>query len=135
MGKTVRLVGPRQREHAKALIDQAPDGWTVSIGEETRTQEQNRKLWACLRDIRDQVMPEFAPDDIKLRFLHALGKEMRFLPELEGAGHFPVGQSSRTLSKSQFAGLLELILAYGAREGVQWRDDARNVFAEYGISG
>jgi hypothetical protein len=54
-----------------------------------------------------------------------LGQEMRFLPELEGAGMFPVGQRSSTLSKSQFTGLIELLFAYGAKHGVRWSDKSQ----------
>lgn len=94
----------------------------MAIGEQTRSQEQNALMWPLISDIQKQV-PEaatFSADDMKLRFIHALGQEMRFLPELEGAGMFPVGQRSSTLSKTQFSALLELIFAYGARHGVRW---------------
>jgi len=120
--RTIKLSTPQARERALSLVSTAPEGYCVAIGEETRTQEQNALLWPLLADIRDQVPGHgvFSPDDTKLRFLHALGQEMRFLPELEGAGMFPVGQRSSTLSKSQFSLLLELIFKYGAEHGVRW---------------
>lgn len=126
MSVAVRLVGPRQREHAKRLIDIAPIGDMVRIGKETRSEEQNRKLWPMIDDLRRQI-PELAErtrDDIKLQFLNALGVEMRFLPTLEGEGVFPVGLRSSTLTKAQFSGLLELLYAYGAKRDVQWSDPA-----------
>lgn len=126
MTDTVRLVGPRQREHAKQLIDLAGEGYVVRIGKETRSEEQNRKLWPMLDDIRRQVpeMAEFNRDDMKLRFLNALGVEMRFLPALEGEGVFPVGLRSSTLTKAQFSALIELLYKYGAENGVVWSDPA-----------
>lgn len=126
MSLSVRLVGPRQREHAKRLIDLAALGDVVRIGKETRSDEQNRKLWPMLDDIRQQVpgMGDFSRDDMKLRFLNALGVEMRFLPALEGEGVFPVGLRSSTLTKAQFSGLLELLYKYGAEKGVVWSDPA-----------
>lgn len=126
MTDTIRLVGPRQREHAKQLIDLAGDGYVVRIGKETRSEEQNRKLWPMLDDIRRQVpeMAEFNRDDMKLRFLNALGVEMRFLPSLEGEGLFPVGLRSSTLTKAQFSGLIELLYKYGAEKGVVWSNPA-----------
>lgn len=126
MSLTVRLVGPRQREHAKRLIDMAADGDVMRLGKETRSEEQNRKLWPMIDDLRRQI-PELAErtrDDIKLQFLNALGVEMRFLPTLEGEGVFPVGLRSSTLTKQQFSGLLELLYAFGAKHGVQWTDPA-----------
>lgn len=126
MTDTIRLVGPRQREHAKQLIDLAGDGYVVRIGKETRSEEQNRKLWPMIDDLRRQVpdMAEFNRDDIKLRFLNALGVEMRFLPALENEGMFPVGLRSSTLTKAQFSGLIELLYEFGARHDVKWTDPA-----------
>lgn len=121
---TIRLTGAVQRAHAKRLIDEAPDGHVVKLGAETRRDAQNRKLWPMLQDLRSQVpeLASYALDDIKLRFLNALGAEMRFLPALENEGMFPVGLKSSTLTVQQFAGLIELIYAYGAKHGVRWSE-------------
>lgn len=122
--QSIRLVGPTQREHAKRVIDAAPDGYVAKIAAETRRDAQNRKLWPMLADIRAQVpgFDAYSADDIKLRFLNALGVEMRFLPALEGAGAFPVGLRSSTLTVEQFSGLVELLYEFGARHGVKWSE-------------
>ena len=120
--RTVFLVGDMQRAYAKRLIDQAPLGYVVKVAEETRSDAQNSMMWPLIKDLRRQV-PDFAAfsaEDMKLRFLNALGTEMRFLPALEGAGIFPVGQRSSLLTKSQFSALIELMLMEGARHGVEW---------------
>jgi len=125
-GQTIILAGPRQREWAKQCIDAAPNGFVVKIAEETRNDRQNRRLHAMLGDLRKQV-PEFMPysvDDLKLRFLDALGTEMRYLPKLEGVGLFPVGLRSSTLSVSQFSALIELLFMIGAKHDVRWSDPA-----------
>jgi hypothetical protein len=126
--ETVRLVGPRQRAYAKRLIDDAPDGYVMKLAAETRRDAQNRKLWPMLADIQQQVpgFDEFQADDIKMRFLNALGTEMRFLPALEGQGSFPVGLKSSTLTVEQFSGLVELIYEFGARHGVTFTEPMRN---------
>ena len=131
--QTIRLIGPSQREYARKCIDQAPEGGVCKIAAETRRDKQNRMMWPLLADLQQQVpaMATFAADDIKLRFLNALGQEMRFLPELEGGGMFPVGQRSSTLTVQQFAGLIELILAYGAKHGVQWSRKSQDQISEY----
>ena len=124
MAKTIRLVGPRQREYAKQQIDAAFDGYVMKLGAETRRDAQNRKLWPMLQDLQRQVpgFETYSLDDLKLRFLNALGVEMRFLPALEGEGMFPVGLKSSTLTVAQFSGLIELLYAYGARHGVRWSE-------------
>jgi hypothetical protein len=120
----VRLLGDTQRAYAKRAIDQAPAGYVMRLGAETRRDAQNRKLWPMLGDLKRQVpaMAGSTLDDLKLRFLNALGAEMRFLPALEGEGMFPVGLRSSTLTVQQFSGLVELIYAYGAKHGVRWSE-------------
>ena len=79
-------------------------------------------------DLRSQIpaLNTYSTDDIKLRFLNALGVEMRFLPCLEGEGAFPVGLRSSTLTKDQFSALIELLFEYGSRHGVEWSEPQRN---------
>lgn len=121
---TIRLVGPHQRAYAHQAIEQAPIGYVVKIAAETRRDVQNRKLWPMLADIQKQVpgFETFSAEDIKLRFLNALGTEMRFLPTLEGEGMFPIGMRSSTLTVSQFAALIELLYIFGAKNDVHWSD-------------
>lgn len=122
--QTIRLVGETQRNFACQSIVEAPAGYVVKIGAETRRDAQNRKLWPMLADIQRQVpeMAAYSAEDIKLRFLNALGTEMRYLPALEGQGIFPVGLKSSTLTVEQFSGLIELLYEYGARHGVVWTE-------------
>lgn len=122
--QTIRLVGDTQRNFARQAILEAPAGHVVKIGAETRRDAQNRKLWPMLADIQRQVpeMATYTAEDIKLRFLNALGTEMRYLPALEGQGIFPVGLKSSTLTVEQFSGLIELLYEYGARHGVVWTE-------------
>lgn len=119
---TIRLATAAQREHAKRLIDRAAADHVMHVAEETRNDRQNRALWGYIKQLRKQLpeLAKFSPEDVKLRFLHALGAELRFLPELEGQGMFPVGYRSSVLTKEQFGGLLTLIQEYGARHGVQF---------------
>jgi len=128
----IKLATDHQRVLAKSYIDRAPIGWIVQISEETRNARQNRLMWPLLKDLQEQVesMATFSTDDIKLRFMHALGQEMRFLPELEGSGMFPVGQRSSLLTVRQFAGLIELIFQYGAKNGVLWSRNSIESFGE-----
>lgn len=128
---SVRLTGDVQRAHAVKLVMQAPVGWVMKLAAETRRDAQNRKLWPMLADIQRQVdgFETFTLEDMKLRFMNALGTEMRFLPALEGEGMFPVGLKSSTLTVAQFAGLIELIYAFGAKHDVRWSDPAERIAA------
>jgi hypothetical protein len=122
---TTRLRTKHQRERAKQLVDRAPEDWVCVLREETRNDRQNRAMWGFIRQLREALpdtMGRFSPEDCKLQFLHALGAEMRFLPELDGAGMFPVGYRSSTLTKDQFSALLEIIAAYAAKHGVELQE-------------
>lgn len=124
--RTVFLDSKRGREHAKRLIDSVPDDWVCRVSQRTRTDEQNKALWARIRDLREQLpeLAEYSPEQVKLRFMDALGHEMTFLPKLEGVGVFPVGYRSSQLTVEQFGALLTLLDEYGARHGVQWSEAA-----------
>ncbi len=122
MAKTIRLIGDTQRAYAKQCIDDAEPTDVCKIAKETRSDAQNRLMWPMIDDLRRQVPDhaKFTAEQTKLRFLDALGDEMVFLPKIEGAGMFPVGQRSSTLTKEQFTLLIELIFMEGNRCGVEW---------------
>ncbi len=111
------------RKRAQAAIATAPHGARVKIEEPKRTLDQNALLWPLLTDIATQVQHhgEYrTPDEWKGLFMHACGKEVRFLPALDGKGFVPFGMRSSQLSKGDFSQLLEFILAWGAENGVRF---------------
>lgn len=114
------------------MIRSAPLGHTVTIAEETRSIEQNRLMWPLIKDMREQNagMAQFTPEQVKLRFLDALGDETEYLPKVWGAGFFAVGQRSSTLTKGQFSLLLELMFKWGAENGVRWSPKSEQSRAE-----
>jgi len=134
MKRTIKLTGDRQRQHALQCVIEAPQGYCVTIAEETRTQEQNRLLWPLLSDIRSQVDHDgvWSAEQWKFRFLNELENEMTLLPRLDGNGSFIVGQRSSQLGKAMFSNLLEIIFAYGARNGVRWSAKSNDVFNSQG---
>ena len=129
---TYKLVNQTVRQRAIQAVLDAPEGFTVVVGPETRSQAQNRLFWPLIADIRAQNpdMAQFTPDQVKLRFLNALDSEMQFLPELWGGGMFAVGQRSSTLSKRDFSLLVELVFKWGAENGIRWSDKSRFTYDE-----
>ena len=124
MSKPIFLVGESQKRYAKQLIDDAPSDFVVIIRQKTRSDVQNAKLHAMLTDLRRAKTPisQHSIEDLKLIFLQALRAESRVLPTLDGKGMFPIGQRTSTLTKAQFAGLIELIYAYAAPFEVKWSE-------------
>jgi hypothetical protein len=111
------------RELAKRAIERAPEGYVADIKESSRSLEQNRALHGLIHQIMRQrthhngirmSLPKW-----KALFMDALGEEVEFIPNLDGTGVVPMGLSTRELSVERFSQLIELILAWCAREGLE----------------
>lgn len=123
-GQTIRLVSPETRRRAHMLIEAAPDGAVLNIQEAKRSDQQNRKLWACISDIaRAKPDGRTYPVDVwKSLFMAEAGFKPIFEPSLDGQGVIPIGYKSSRLDKREFADLLTAVLAYGDQHGVQWSE-------------
>ena len=118
------LHSPSQRAYAHRSIDEAPARAVVSITEQSRTVEQNAKLWAMLEDVR-RAEPEgrkWVKETWKAAFMHALGHAVEFCEGLDGRGPFPIGFRSSRLKVDQMSDLIESIYEYGSRHGVEWSE-------------
>lgn len=104
----------------------------VTLGRETRTLDQNAKLWAMLADVSRQVEwygRKLTNEDWKHVFTAALTQQ-EAVPGING-GFVVLGQSTRKMKKRQFAELIELIYAFGSEHNVQWSEKAEDVCKEY----
>lgn len=127
IGQTIRLVGPEQRRLAHDLIDKAPDRAIVNIRPETRSNDQNAKMWAMLSDVA-RAKPEgreYTTEIWKALFMAEAGFKPHFEPSLDGKGVVPIGYKSSRLAKAEFADVIEAIYAYGAEHGVEWSEPVR----------
>ncbi|MFZ5667989.1 MAG: recombination protein NinB [Pseudomonadota bacterium] len=122
MTRRTYVVHGKTRDAIHREVVRAPDGYRVTFEEPLRTGEQNALLWVWLSEIARQRPvhngARMTADLWKAVFMQALGAEMVMLPTLDGDGFFPLGHRSSRLSKAEFAGLLTLIDAWSAREGV-----------------
>lgn len=117
------------REKAKRWIDQAPPGTRVEYKAPKRSLEQNSMMWACLTEVADQVTHhglKLTTEDWKLIFIDALKRENRIAPNLEGTGFVSLGRSTSDLSKEEMTDMIELIMAFGAKHGVVFKDSNTN---------
>ena len=120
----IKLVGPKQRERAKIIIDSAPAGHLVSVREPTRSNDQNARMWAMLTDISKVCELDgrkFIRDDWKIIFMRECGWDVTFLPGFDGRP-FPAGFSSSKMTVRQMADLITFIGSYGDERGVQWSE-------------
>lgn len=108
-------------ERAKALT-MAGHRLTLTLAPEKRSDAQNRRLWAMLRDISQQVDwhgNKLSDEEWKDVFTAAL-KRQKVVPGLDG-GFVVCGQRTSKMTKAEMAELQELMEAFGAQHGVQFR--------------
>jgi hypothetical protein len=123
MKRTFILAHDLARVNAAKFCMDAPEGWIVTIGEPTRTLEQNALLWPLLQRLADQVVwhgAKLSKEDWKDMLTASLRKQ-RAAPGIDG-GFVVFGERTKTYSKAQFSELLELIYAFGAQHGVTFEE-------------
>jgi len=93
----------------------------VEAKRETRSLEQNARLWALLTDVSKQVDwygHKLTPEEWKDVFTAALKKE-KVVPGING-GFVVLGQSTSKMSIAEMVELQTLIEAFGADKDVKW---------------
>lgn len=122
------LNGIADRNKAAKWAHQAAPGTRVEFKATKRTLPQNDRMWAMLTDVAQQCQHNgrrYTPDQWKVLFMHACGREVQFIPALDGSTFIPWGQSSSDLSVGEMTDLIEFIFAWGAEHGVVFQDEAR----------
>lgn len=114
--------GSRDQAHSwleKALRNYQPgEPWVMELRPAKRSDAQNSALWSLLgqivkaRPVHNGVQMD--AETYKALFLAALGREVRFVPTLDGTSMLPLGLRSSKLTKTEFSDLLEMILAWCA---------------------
>lgn len=118
-------------DRAKAVnwIGKAPWGTRVEFKAAKRTLPQNDRMWAMLTDIAEQKTHfgrRYTPDKWKVIFLQACGREVQFIPSLDGATFIPWGRSSSDLSKGEMSDLIEFMFAWGAENDVTFKEPEKD---------
>lgn len=108
-------------QHAKGWLMAGDQRLTLEIRPENRSDAQNRRLWAMLADISDQVDwygHKLTADEWKDVFSASL-KRTKVVPGLDG-GFVVCGQSTSKMTKAEMCELQELMEAFGADKGVKF---------------
>lgn len=115
------------RARAARYVAQAPFGTRIEFKAAKRTLPQNDRMWAMLTDIarqKEHSGRKYTPDEWKVLFMHACGRETQFVPALNGTGFLPLGYRSSDLSKAEMSDLIEFMMAWGTENGVTFHDQA-----------
>lgn len=130
--QTFRLVHERARQLASLACVAAPDGYVVTIRPPTRSLEQNAFLHAALTDIAAQFLwhgKRLSVDVWKrlctASWLRERNAAPELIPALDGNGFDVIYERTSQLTVEQMSELLEWCLAFGAQNGVKFKDNVR----------
>lgn len=122
MGRALLVLdSPADRQKAVTWIGKAPVGTRVEFKASKRSLPQNDLMWALLTDFSQQFAMndrKYDPSQWKAIFLHAFGREISFLPSLDGKTFLPIEMSSSDLSKEEMTDFIEFIIKEAAERGV-----------------
>lgn len=99
----------------------------VSVTDEDRSDEQNKKLHAMLADIARQVEHAGKKWNILIwkrlctaAWLREIGESAAMIPAIDGNGFDVIYEKTSKLGVRKCASLIEWISAFGAEHGVRW---------------
>lgn len=121
----IAIVSNSDRDRAAKWSKQAPTGTRIEFKQVKRSLPQNDRFWAMLTDVATQKLHcgrKYTPDQWKVLFMHACGREVQFIPALDNSTFIPWGQSSSDLSKQEMTDLIEFIFSWGAEHGVVFHE-------------
>lgn len=94
----------------------------------TRSDEQNKRMWAMLGDIAEQVpwsvdgtLQMLEPEEWKHIFTAGLKRSQRVAQGIEG-GFVILGTRTSRMSVQEMSDLMELMSSFGAERDVKWSD-------------
>lgn len=105
----------------------------VELKPETRSLAQNRRLWAMLTDISEQVDwygKRLSQEDWKHVFSASL-KKLDVVPNLDGTGFVALGMSTSKMTRAEMCDMQTLMEAFGAEKGVRFTAQIDEETGEY----
>jgi hypothetical protein len=123
--RTFHLVHAEARRRAVEAVQQAPEGFAVTVEEPKRNLSQNALMWTLLSDVAEQVEwhgQKLSPENWKDMCSAAL-KAQRVVPGIDG-GFVVLGARTSRMTKSEMSEMIEFIYAFGAQHGVTFDEVA-----------
>jgi NinB protein len=125
MKKSFQLVHSEARRRALEAVQNAPDGYVVTVAEPTRNLDQNSALWPLLQAFAEQLvwpvngeMERLTAEEWKDILSSAYRKEYcRVAPGICGGMVF-LGLGTSKMSKREFSEFLEFVHATAVDRGV-----------------
>ena len=121
------ILFPHNRNLAREMVDNAPDGHILEVRPPKRSLDSNRYYWAVLGDISEQVVPGKAYEpSIWHEYLRAL-----FLPErmveLPDGSIKMLEPSTSELNQATFSEYTEKVVKWALEHDVRFSDNTRGL--------
>ncbi len=118
------------RRSACEAIMSAPENYRVEIRERNRSLDQNALLWKLLSILSESLQwpingktEKLTADEWKDILSASLDQENRIAQGIRG-GFVMIGKRTSKMTVRQMTELIELIYAFGAEHGVDFKDQA-----------
>ena len=126
MKKTFILANDIARANAVQFVQNAPDGYAVTVSEMNRTLEQNSAQWPILNAFADQLrwpvngkLEWLTPEEWKDLLTAAFKREtVRVSPGLDG-GMVMLGQKTSKFGKKEFSDWIDFLKATATARDVR----------------
>lgn len=119
--RTLILAHAEARRRAVEAVQQAPDGYVVTVKAPTRNSDQNAALHALLSEIAERCEWAGRRWDVETwkrlltaAWCRARGERVVMLPALDGAGVDIVFRRTSELTRAECSELLDFINAWAA---------------------
>ena len=121
------ILSQHNRNVAREMVDNAPDGHILEVRPPKRSLDSNRYYWAVLGDISEQVVPGKAYEpSIWHEYLRAL-----FLPErmveLPDGSIKMLEPSTSELNQATFSEYTEKVVKWALEHDVRFSDNTRGL--------
>ena len=122
MRATLTVRTENDRAKLGRWVDKVPLGWRVEFKQPSRSLAQNDRMWAILAIIANNGTingKKYDAEQWKCIFMKQMGKEVQFLPTLDGEQFFPTGFRSSDLSVGEMSDLQTLMESWAAEQGIE----------------
>jgi hypothetical protein len=121
------ILSPHNRNLAREMVDNAPDGHILEVRPPKRSLDSNRYYWAVLGDISEQVVPgRFYEPSVYHEYFRTL-----FLPErmveLPDGSIKMLEPSTSELNQATFSDYTEKVVKWALEHDVRFSDNTRGL--------
>ncbi len=120
----LQIKSDAERNQIATWARNVPVGTTVEFRAPRRSNDQNNLLWSLLTQVSTQVDwygTKLSNEDWK-DVLTASLRRTRVVPGIDAGTFVPLGMRTSQMTKQELADLIELILAFGTEQNVQFRE-------------